>query len=311
MNHKNRARRGKPKARQGVPGKPPRTEKAPPSRLRQGVSRLPPRIEKAPPARVSSPKPTHGTWLYGIHTVLAALANTDRACHRLLLTPDSAQAIGERLAGLRRLRPGLPEAEILSRDQIASRLATEAVHQGIALLAGPPAERDLGDICRAAAPFDTAVIVVLDQVEDPRNVGAVLRSAAAFGALAVVVTERHAPQQTAALAKAASGALEAVPLVRVTNLVRALDELKEAGFWTAGLDAGAEKTLNEAGLSGKTALVLGAEGKGLRRLTRESCDLLVRIPMAQAGASLNVSNAAAVALYALASGAKAVPKPKL
>jgi 23S rRNA (guanosine2251-2'-O)-methyltransferase len=230
--------------------------------------------------------------------VLAAIANPERVCLRLFLTPEAAESLKSRIAAIG--RKGLPAPEILSRDALTSRLGADAVHQGIALLVGPPPERDLSDVCRAASLKEKAAVVVLDQVEDPRNVGAVMRSAAAFGALGVIVTERHAPQQTATLAKAASGALETVPLVRVTNLVRALEELKEAGFWTAGFDMEGETTLDSADFAAKTALVLGAEGKGLRRLTREACDMLVRIPMAQPGASLNVSNAAAVALYALA-----------
>jgi len=255
--------------------------------------------------------PPHAGWIYGTHTVLAALANPERRCHRLILTREAAQSLAEALAALGRRRADLPGPEIATREAISAAVGAEAVHQGIALLAGPAMERDLADIGRAAALKETAVVVVLDQVEDPRNVGAILRSAAAFGALAVVTTERHAPQQTAALAKAASGAVETVPLVRIINLVRGLAELKEAGFWIAGLDMDADRTIAEANLSGKIALVLGAEGKGLRRLTRETCDLLVRIPMAAAGASLNVSNAAAVALYALTSGAPAPAKPKL
>jgi len=269
------------------------------------------RTKSGPPPPRQGPREPHGTWLYGVHTVLAALANPERACHRLLVTAEATKALEARLAALARARPGLPQAETVPRETLANRLGAEAVHQGIALLAGPPPERDLGDVCRATSLRKSACVLVLDQVEDPHNVGAVLRSAAAFGALAVIVTERHAPQQTAALAKAASGALDIVPLVRVPNLVRALGELKEAGFWAAGLDALAEHTLGEAPLAAKTALVLGAEGKGLRRLTRESCDLLVRIPMVQEGASLNVSNAAAIALYALAAGAPAGRGPKL
>ncbi len=242
----------------------------------------------------------HGSWIYGTHAVLAALANPERDCHRLLLTKEAAEGLDERLTAVRSTRRDLPQSEIISRETLASRLGTEAVHQGIALLAGPAPERDLGDICRIAGMRPKAAVVVLDQVEDPRNVGAILRSAAAFGALAIIVTERHSPQTTAVLAKAASGALESVPLVRVANLVRAIEELKAAGFWVAGFDAEAETSLETAEMAARTALVLGAEGKGLRRLTREHCDFLLRIPMAQAGASLNVSNAAAIALYAFA-----------
>ena len=176
---------------------------------------------------------------------------------------------------------------------------TGNVHQGIALLADPLADVALADICGGIAPDGRATLLVLDQVTDPRNVGAALRAAAAFGARAVVLTERNAPPTSGTLAKAAAGALETVPLIRAKNLARALGELEKHNFWRLGLDGSADMALGDADTSGRIALVLGAEGAGLRRLTREACDLLVRIPTTGAMQSLNVSAAAAVALYAL------------
>ena len=236
-----------------------------------------------------------GEWLFGVHPVRAALGNPLRRCRRLLLTAEAARGF----AALAAARGGL-QPETVERAEL-DRLLPGAVHQGAALLAEPLEEPTLDELLRQGASRETAALVVLDQVTDPHNVGAVLRSAAAFGALGVVTTERHAPAASAALAKAASGALESCPLLRVGNLAAALEEIKAGGFWCAGLAAEAPQALAEADLSGRVALVLGAEGVGLRRLTRERCDLLLRIPMAGgAVASLNVSNAAAVALYELA-----------
>jgi 23S rRNA (guanosine2251-2'-O)-methyltransferase len=226
-------------------------------------------------------------WLYGTHAVTAALANPARTPRRLLVTGTPPPLPGHVAV----------EPEFVPRETVERVLAAGAVHQGIALLADVPAETGLADLCRDLPAAGRVTLVVLDQVSDPHNVGAVLRSAAVFGAAAVLVQERHAPGATGALAKAASGALETVPLIRVGNLVKGLGSLKKAGFWCAGLDAQAPDALADADLAERTVLVLGAEGRGLRRLVRENCDLLVRIPAAGSIASLNVSNAAAIALY--------------
>ncbi len=234
-----------------------------------------------------------GVWLYGLHAVAAALGNPNRHRRRLLVTAQGRDA----LTALRGAEGG-PSVQVVERTEIEARLAPGAVHQGVALLADPLAEVPLADICAGAA--SDARVVILDQATDPRNVGAVLRAAAAFGAAAVIAQSRHAPEATGAMAKAASGALERVPLIRVANLARALEKLKEAEFWCIGLDGGATATIAEALPQGRAALVLGAEGSGLRRLTRETCDELARIPITDTVESLNVATAAAVALYEVA-----------
>ncbi|NMM44708.1 23S rRNA (guanosine(2251)-2'-O)-methyltransferase RlmB [Rhodospirillaceae bacterium KN72] len=242
--------------------------------------------------RAQPPKGAGGNryWLTGTHPVRAALSNPERACHRLLCT-DGARADIEPLARQR----GVP-LEVTDRQEIDRLAGPDMVHQGLAMEVEPLEPLALQDLPDASPGRP---LLVLDQVTDPRNVGAILRSAAVFGAIAVLVQDRHAPPETAALAKAASGALESVPLVRVGNLARALDEVKEAGYWTVGLAGEVDDTLNDVPLDRPVALILGAEGDGMRRLTREGCDQVVRIDMVRNEVgSLNVSNAAAVALYA-------------
>jgi 23S rRNA (guanosine2251-2'-O)-methyltransferase len=241
-----------------------------------------------PAADADSGAPARGggtLWLYGQHTVDAALANPRRQVRRHLVT--------ERENGQR--RAGQPAAEFVERRAIERLLPPGAAHQGVAIEVLPLAPVPLHEVLDR--PVGQRRLVVLDQVSDPRNVGAILRSAAAFAVDALVLTHRHAPPESAALAKAASGALESVPLVRVANLAQALDEMARAGLWRVGLDADAAGDLGAVDLSGDLALVLGAEGRGLRRLTAERCDLLARLPMAGRMASLNVSAAAAIALY--------------
>lgn len=225
-------------------------------------------------------------WMVGWHAVLAALNNPEREISRLLVTRASAEALPKYS---RSLTPELVEGKEIERVTGA-----EAVHQGIAALVKPLARDALEPALVTRGP-----LVILDQVTDPHNIGAILRSAAAFGATALVVTRDHSARETAAMAKAASGALDLLPVVEVTNLAQALRDIKEAGFWVLGLDGAGKRALHEVDTRGTCALVLGAEGKGMRRLTAEGCDEVVRLPMAPAMESLNVSNAAAIALYQL------------
>jgi 23S rRNA (guanosine2251-2'-O)-methyltransferase len=252
--------------------------------------------ELAPAQRRSTER--HGgasqLWLYGQHAVAAALANPKRRILALNATRDSAPAL-ERLR--REAGRELPPVEILAREALETRLPAGALHQGLAARCAPLPEIALADLLDEIDPALPAVLVGLDQVTDPQNAGAVLRSAAAFGAQGVILTERHAAPETGALARAASGALDVVPLVRVGNLARALDELKAAGFWVFGLAGEAIATLGETALPDRVVLMLGAEGSGLRRLTRERCDTLIRLPTRPPIDQLNVSNAAAIALF--------------
>jgi len=266
------------------------TAARPPRRSREHFRRPPP----LPPGLE-----TGGRWLYGRHAVAAALANPRRRWRRLAVLAGQEKEARGLLAAARARRLGEGEAlHVVAPHDLARLLPREAVHQGFALDVEPLAEPALDDVLDQAAP--AAVAVVLDRVADPHNVGAVLRSAAAFGALAVILPVHGAPPAAAALAKAASGALEAVPLVRVVNIARALDRLKEEGFWVCGLDEGAAEELSEIDLGVRVALVLGAEGEGMRRLVRERCDRLARLPTRADFATLNVSNAAAIALYEIA-----------
>ena len=225
-------------------------------------------------------------WLYGRHAVAAALANPRRGRVRFLAENEAAAAFAKH------------DPEIVERAVLRQLLPEGAVHQGLALRVEPLPASGIESLLASAEGRKRAAAVVLDRVQDPQNAGAVLRSAAALGALAMVVPDRHAPPETGALAKAASGALERVPVVRAANLARALAELKAGGFWCVGFDADSETELSPDALPERCALVLGAEGRGLRRLTAETCDLMLRIPMAEGAASLNVSAAAAIALYA-------------
>ena len=224
---------------------------------------------------------------WGKHAVAAALDNPDRRVMRAWATRETAGFMQ------------FPEDLAVTFADVADlgRLVpSDAPHQGVVIEVEPLEESWLGDLLAEAGERST--LLVLDQVTDPHNVGAILRSAAAFGALGIITQDRHSPPESGALAKAASGALERVPWVRVVNLARALEEIAEAGFWRIGLAGDADTELKAALGPPRVALVLGAEGPGMRANTREHCDAVARLPISAAVESLNVSNAAAIALYA-------------
>ena len=290
------------------------TERKPP----RGRDRAKPRSQSRSAAARRPPPGAGeaGIWLYGVHAVRAALANPRRRCLRLLATAEAEKrTFPAPPDGEESQKSGIPTPamETVARERIDQLLPAGVVHQGLALLAEPLPQPAIQELLAPGRPpgrgaeqsgrrverSGRQVVVVLDQVTDPQNAGAVLRSAAAFGAAALITTRRHAPAESGTLAKAASGALEYVPYVQVGNLARALDALKSAGFWCLGLSGDAESSLAAADPGGPLVLVLGAEGTGLRRLTREACDIMARLPTRGPIDALNVSNAAAVALYEL------------
>ena len=225
--------------------------------------------------------------LWGRHAVAAALDNPDRRVLRAWATRETA--------GFMQF-PANVAVTLADVADLGRLVPNDAPHQGVVIEVEPLEDIWLADLLADAA--ERSILLVLDQVTDPHNVGAILRSAAAFGALGIVTQDRHSPVEGGVIAKAASGALERVPWARVVNLARALEEIAEAGFWRIGLAGGADTELKEALGPPKVALVLGAEGPGMRSNTREHCDALARLPIGDAVESLNVSNAAAIALYA-------------
>jgi 23S rRNA (guanosine2251-2'-O)-methyltransferase len=223
--------------------------------------------------------------LYGWHTVAAALANPQRQIRKLWLTENAARRLADDHIDTR------VSPEIVRPSLIDARLGPDAVHQGLLAEADALPSPDIDTLPQEG------IVLVLDQITDPHNVGAILRSAAAFAVKAIVTTARHSPEATGVLAKSASGALELVPIVSVQNLARALNELNDQGFMTVGLDSQGSENLGAVTLRQPLALVLGAEGKGLRQLTRETCSAVARLDMPGEIKSLNVSNAAVLALY--------------
>lgn len=254
------------------------------------------------PREQKGPRPN----LYGFHAVRAAWLNPARQIEALYVT-ESAEAefdetlIQGRQAGLRR-----PAAQTVEKHELDRMLPREAVHQGIAIVTKPLEDVFIQDFIIKSQEQTKTILLMLDQVTDPHNVGAILRSASAFGATGVIMQRMHAPELTGVLAKTASGAVDHIPVAFETNLSRSIEDLKENGFFVLGLDERGKREIgdvmrNNKGGDTKIVFVLGAEGPGMRRLIKENCDELVRLPTGGPIASLNVSNAAAVALYALLS----------
>jgi 23S rRNA (guanosine2251-2'-O)-methyltransferase len=274
--------------RRGAAPLPPRRETRRPegaARTKRAVApATQPDKRPAPRERPRERREADVARIYGFHSVEAALKAPRRELIRLYATAAAAERLQLEIA-----TRGV-EVRIMSLEEIAARAPREAVHQGVLLEARPLAPIDLSEL-----PAN-GLVIVLDQITDPHNVGAILRTAAAFAVDALVTTERHSPEFSGALAKSASGGLEHVPICTVVNLARALDEMGDMGYLRVGLDSEGPVPLARVALSRPLALVLGAEGKGLRRLTRERCDVLARLDLPGAIKSLNVSNACAIAL---------------
>jgi 23S rRNA (guanosine2251-2'-O)-methyltransferase len=227
---------------------------------------------------------------WGRHAVIAALANPDRVVRRIWGTREALAALA---------LPPLLQTTYADVADLGRLVPQDAPHQGLVIEVDPLPDIWLGDLLDKGRD-DRRPLIILDQVTDPHNVGAVLRSAAAFNALGIITQDRHSPPESGALARSASGALEVVPWVRVVNLARALDEIAEAGFWRIGMTGHAKGTLQQVMGEGRIAIVLGAEGEGMRQNTESHCDELAKLPISPLVESLNISNAAAIALYAIA-----------
>jgi len=243
-----------------------------------------------PAAATLAPKHKNGFFLFGRHAVEEALRNPKRECIRLLGTPKALQA-----SGLPSIRPGLAVDYIEDDHLLRSAVPADSPHQGVLLEVRPLPGLDLLDLAPVAG--EKNIILMLDQVTDPHNVGACLRSAAALGARALITQDRNSPGESGVLARAAAGGLEALPWVRAANLSQALEALKDMGYWHVGLDGHTDTEIGSISMGDNVVIVMGSEGKGLRPLVRKHCDAIAKIPMTGKVESLNVSNAAAIALY--------------
>ena len=229
-----------------------------------------------------------GVILYGRHAVLSALANPKRLINKILCTKDNVDE-------LRRLSNVVPQ--IVEKKEIARLLSSDAVHQGMVVYCNKLEGWTLDELCDVANNKENCHVLIFDQVTDPQNVGAIIRSAVAFDTLALIMQDKNSPEENGAMAKASAGMIEHLPIVRVTNLSRAIEKLKDVGFWVVGMDGYAQVTIDKMDKNGKIAVVMGSEGKGMRRLVEENCDTTVKLPISPLTESLNVATACAIALY--------------
>ena len=229
--------------------------------------------------------------LYGRHAVMAALENPARKIQKLVCFAENATSV----------RAKYPHVNIVVADkkEIDKLVGVDSVHQGYALYCSELEGLSIEELCHITADKQKCNVLILDQVTDPQNIGAIIRSCAAFGTTAVIVQDKNSPQESGSMAKAAAGTMEIVPVVRVTNLARAIETLKKNGFWIVGMDGYAKENVDKLDKNAKLAVIMGSEGSGMRRLIEESCDITVRLPIDPRVESLNVSTAAAVVLYEL------------
>lgn len=236
----------------------------------------------------SLPQQSKQNILYGRHAVMAALANPKRQVAKILCVKENVDEIRK----VTKIAP-----QVVEKKEIDKLFSSDAVHQGFALFCNRLPDYTLDDILDMADEKEKCHILILDQVTDPQNIGAIIRSAVAFNTLALIMQDKNSPIENGAMAKASAGMIEHLPIARVTNLSRAIEKLKSAGFWTVGMDGYAKTTIDKLQKPLKTAIIMGSEGKGMRRLVEENCDISVKLPMSPLTESLNVATAAAIALY--------------
>ncbi len=236
----------------------------------------------------------HSCILYGRHPVISAIANQQRLINTIFCTKENCEELKKTCLQAQR---DTNIIKIIDKKEIEQLLPRDSVHQGFAAKVQPLPEYSIEEICDLAQNQNDCHILILDQVTDPQNIGAIIRSCVAFNTLALIVQDKNSPAESGTMAKASAGMIEYLPICRVTNLSRAIEQLKQVGFWTIGMDGYATSTIGEIKKGGKNAIIMGSEGKGMRRLVEESCDITVRLPISPKVESLNVSTAAAIVLY--------------